>query len=571
MGQNYPYLPNGQTVGIPSQFPPAPYNMVGAQGAGKPAAFPQQQPPSTGIPGVDPGMMAAAQQSLAKPNAEDAFNILPGPKEMAMGAVGGMGIAYGLNLLMQDQSTMANKVGPIAKFAKSLDNTRVAQWLNKRLNQGILDKTATSQEKGWLKEMLLTHATHGDGPVKAMQEMEHRQLGFAMRNFQKHFAKRPEVKAAYDQLMKEQALRTSLQQAGVHPALNFLEASKIPDIQKAGFEQVIQGAETKIAHLKQLPQKTKAQKQLLRSLENLYERVHGIQGHYGTMYRSQAELARQLTQKDIGPVGRMFASSFHYLQRIFNGETMKMGASAAENGAKQGLFSKAGKLVFPGLAGAMIIGQSFDKAKKAQDGEHVKTFAHDFLGNGLFNFIGWEVGRKILNSINFADRLLGKRVSNRLPGFLAKIPVIGGITLGGFVTEMVALFAVGWAFQKVGEKIAHMIFGTPSEASLEGKSKQSQNQQTNPAIPTIPGLTGGQNGMAQAGGQAGYRPQTAMSQPIQPNSFTKPQPMYPGYGQFPQQSQKQQGPMFSITPDQIRKSPVAMQAQALQNQIQGNS
>jgi len=299
-------------------------------------------------------------------------------------------------------------------------------------------------------------------------------------------------------------------------------------------------------------------------------------------------------------VGQFLALNGQYLQRIFNGDTLSMGSKPIVN---QKLFGAAGdfikgmfnaKVLGPMTAGAFIIGMSAQKAKNAQEGEKTKTFFHDFFGTGIANFVGWELGRKWLNSSGLVYKALG-RFGTKRPLYNpigSRLPIVGercgkgvekwlssnpwvakaigsdhlvtqiisgvsgkwlggffaGATLGGIATEMIAMLAFGSAFQFVGEKIAHVIFGKPSQDSIDGKGQQ-QPQAMNPQM------------MQQAG--MAYNPAMEAAR------FNGQSPL-PGQAFAPQFTpgvQTRTMPSFSLSPSQIIDNPASKNMQSLENSI----
>lgn len=519
MSQQYPYLPNGQAV-------PQAQNLYPQAGGGLPAAngqpgiMPGQDLPP-GMQGMDPALLAQMQQAMAaNPDDGDGFDILPGPKEAAIGAAGGIGVAVALNKLEQGRW--------IDKAAQKLDRFPGASWLNQRIDDQLAKWANNGQLSGTLQEMYHTHTfdevrkispnltgqARTEAIEKAIQasvgQMQERQISTTLNNFQKY--------------------NTAVTQN--------LKTKFAPHKTFAG---LLEGIETEIS--KYTTRSQTAPKELL----NLKERISGLNNNYLPVYKEQVALSARLQAKNIGPVGRMFANGVNYLKRIFNGETMRMGGQkAADTAAKNPsllsrLWGKATQLALPGMAGALIIGQSLNKAKKAKEGEKTQTFFHDFIGMGIGNFVGWEFGRKLLNSTQIISKLLGKRSMSTLPRVFGRvIPIIGGITLGGFVTEMLAMFVIGAVFQKAGELISHKIFGKPSEESIEGKAKKKDPQ--NPQ-------------------QTAQTSQKAMQQASDPTRRENIKKMLPQPGsKFPKR------PTTQLTPDIIRQSRAA-QEQAKIDQI----
>jgi hypothetical protein len=525
MSQQYPYLPNGQAMQQAQLYPQT--NGALPSGYGQPGMMPGQQGLPPNLQGMDPAMLAQMQQAMAaNPDEGDGFGILPSPQAAAIGAVGGAGVAVAFNQL-EKRNVFFNA----ATWLDKLPGVRtVSSSLEKQLDK-IANPPTNSfwAKKGWLqnsfKEFFLGHAPG------AIERMEAEQIKEVMRAFPNRFNKSflpfsTDYKPIYNSLVNnqnqvirwqseqikkeiakatkeinQQALESAKKFAKGSPqyqkimkkaaediasktqALNSQKISQVYNladknakwIQASRFDDVIKNVDTQLKYLKEAGKPS--QKPLIKHLRGLKERLSGLHTNYAMQYAEQANLASSLKKQGVGPVGRFFANTMNYLKRIFNGETMQMGAKKASQG-----FSL-GSVLMPAFAGALIFGQSIDKAQKAKEGEKVKTFFHDFLGLGIANFIGWELGRKALNSCKFASRLLGSKATSTLPMIFGRaIPLIGGITLGGFVTEIIAMFVIGSVFQKAGELISHKIFGKPSEESIEGKAQKKQQQQ-NPMQP----------------------------------------------------------------------------------------
>ena len=368
-------------------------------------------------------------------------------------------------------------------------------------------------------------------------------------------------------------------------------------------------------YLEAMPNKNDSQKALCKLLRQTKESAGGVAHFYTPLYKSQAELTAELSAKGVGPVGRSARSFVNYIQRIMSGETAGM--------AGKGFLTKATGVFGPALMGALLFGFSFQSAKNAQPGERKQAFWHNLLGQQIFNFIGWEFGRKALYSMKF-KKILGRFAKKTPLAYLRHIPfvggMIGGVSLGGIATELTAMFIFGSLAQKVGEKISHLIFGKPSQASIDGRPSLAGSLGQKPPIPGQPQLPGqnqipglnqmpGQSqaasqyqnpnpalsgvfnpalmnpamnaAMPQTGLQArtglpggvpqnmAYGPSSpgaGMSRPaapqgmastMPPNAQTGTQPAAPKAPAAPQAQQQPPQPQFSLTPAQISQSKVA--------------
>jgi hypothetical protein len=504
MNQN-PYWPNGQgsqkSQGGYPQMPgfPAGYSPTYSQAGNFPGQRGMNGPRGMAIQGaLAPSMVQ--QQPMASPPPDDVFgNLIPGPKEAALGAVAGASVALTLNQLEEHKA--------IDAIANGLDKIPGVGYINNAITNR-LKAASTATEGFWagkgywpssLRELMhlktfahIESVTQHWKPTteeeirdaaefattRSVDAMQHRQLTSVLNDFGKRFSSNPATEEAYN------ALHTSVGR----DAVNLLKPEKWLHDEQATFRFVLSHAEEQIEQLSKISNKTPAQKILHKRLLNLKERISGLNEYYLPLYKEQTALSARLQFKGTGPVGRTFANGINYLKRIFNGDTLRMSGNTAVEGTTRTAFqqvkSTLSKFALPGLAGALIFGASIKKAGKAKDGEKTQTFFHDFLGTAIGNFIGWEFGRKMLNSFQFSNKLLGKHALNTLPRIFGRtIPFLGTITLGGFVTEILAMFVVGGLFQNIAEKISDAIFGKPSEESLKGKSTSTPSSlQPNPAM-----------------------------------------------------------------------------------------
>jgi len=519
-----------------------------------------------GIPGVDPAQMAAAQQSLANPNAGDTAalggpnSFLPGPKELALGAVAGVGTwaaftqAAEKNVFNRgaewiDKMTFGPKLA--AKFDPKLREWgQRSPFINEfMLSEAHIDPTTWKHLSETEREARILETKR-----LAVDNMQHRHLTVETGNFQNRFAKaKPQndaIKATYRSLLTEMDGAHS-----THTAHNFMEHS-IP--QEGAEKMTIRGSvpgavkspskfysqefgaleDLKRQHkfLNDKPKLTKVEKQTRKALYQLMNRLDGINSRHTPLYESQAEMTARLSAKGVGPVGRGLASFSHYLQRVFNLSAMSGGTSfvkkmtATAAGGKFGW----GPAAMAALMGVVVFGCSFQSARKAKDGEKNKTFFHNLFGTGIASLIGWEFGRKLLESTHKAGKIFGIRNPFGF-GFLKKIPVlkyVAGWSMAGIGTELLAMFGIGYVVQKVGEKVAHAIFGKPSKESIDGK---------------------GQDGKGNASALKNQMPQNAMAKtPTStiPNTATDSAAHY-----APGNLQARSPNKFSISPADIRYNP----------------
>lgn len=582
---NNPYLPNGQGMPQPpGRYPQAPSFPNGYSQLGR---FPSQ-PGVNGMqgmgmpPGIAASMPMQPQPPVADPNGEDFFSsIIPGPKELAIGAVGGASVALALNQLEKHNVFDSISSGldgipgishvsdAMTRRLKAASQATSGFWAGKDGFAASLREllhldtfAATEKEREALEKLgpAATETAFDDAVQRAsnvsVNKMQERQLTSVLANFKKRFPAGKEAENVYNVLHAS---------AG-KDAVNLLQPETWLKGNKATFEHVLRQTDAQLEKLNAQTTKTAVEKALQKRLHNLKERISGLNEHYLPVYREQTKLSARLQLKGTGPVGRLFANGVHYLKRIFNGDTLRMGGNAAAEGATQTtlqtLKSTLSKFALPGLAGALIFGSSVKKAEKAKDGEKTQTFFHDFMGTAIGNFIGWEFGRKVLNSFQFAGKLLGKHSLNTLPRVFGRtIPLLGSITLGGFVTEMIAMFVIGGVFQNIAEKISDAIFGKPSEESLKGKPSALQ---PNPVMMNM----AMQQAMRQPQYQQPRRQPQFQQQPIRQQRQGQPSYARP-YFQGVQQ-RLMPDPALVPSPDEICESAAATRNSEIEKTVQNS-
>jgi hypothetical protein len=610
MGQPFPYYQQGQfPQGLPGPLPQQPVVF------GQPPGMSPLQAAAL-AQGVDPGMLAQAQQQVADPNGGDLLNIIPGPREMAIGAAAGVGTAYCLSALMGPNYDGGIPV--VAKWVDSLSGVqKLSEWAGTHYQQ-------LGGKHPWIREALLTTAASApykctnwqEYAEKAVSQMENRHVEMIMAKlpnrfndklkeaYQKNYLndKKTEIIEAYKQHVEknfkekisgltrgteayqvvEEGKNTRLRNLENHEFFNFAQkdAKWLKNADNLNFETTLNQVRAQMHYLETAPHKLSPEEnQILQRLRGVKERIRGLKSHYKPAYEAQAKLTAKLAADGVGPVGQFLALGGQYLQRIFNGDTISMGSKSMFNA----------NLLGPMMAGAFIIGMSAQKAKNAKEGEKTKTFFHDFFGTGIANFVGWELGRKWLNSSGLVYKALGrfgtkrpfynpigsylpivgercgigveKFLQKRLGGKNMVTQVMGavmgkglggffaGVTLGGLATELIAMFAFGSAFQFVGEKIAHVFFGKPSQDSIDGKGQQPP-QAINPQA------------MMQQAGMA-YNPAMGADR------FNGQSPL-PGQAFAPQFTpgvQTRAMPSFSLSPSQIIDNPASKNMQSLESSI----
>lgn len=405
-----------QRMPISSQVPMAP-----------PAPDTYQRTPQNPLPAAAPAPaspMAQIQQALGQtpqtaagptdPNAPPKpFEnpLMPGgPVAFVAGGAAGVGLGEGLKYAFGNGAAADND--KIFKLAQKLDGalSRISQpfgdWIKARLDRPDANKTLRTMFK---------YAT----PTEVEAQMKDRIL----KNAEKRFAKGGGQVVIKDHLSSATSLE-ELQKRVDSPS--FREA-----MSKAGFP------DKKIVGMSSY---TKGQTRMLGD------------------YTRHQQMLQKLKAKGVGPIGRGFYSTLNHIRRIFGMEMMK------HSGQKFGFLNK----MAPFLGGAMIFGQAFGEAKKAEGGkgEKAKTFFHNFLGSGLGLFAGWEISRQLFRPAGLFDKILGKRSLATLLPFVRKFSV------GGFAAEILCMTLLAIPFQKVGEGISHLLFGKPQhEKKAENEAK----------------------------------------------------------------------------------------------------
>ena len=178
-----------------------------------------------------------------------------------------------------------------------------------------------------------------------------------------------------------------------------------------------------------------------------------------TRYQQRAKI---LAGQSMG-IGRSINNFAFHIKSIFNADALKdslgggarqAAEGAAKGGLKQRVLGFLGKYGGPLMMGALVVGMPLQEASKAEKGEKTKTFFHNFFGEQLGLFLGWEASRGLLRGTGLIGKLMGGRS-------LLRFMKVG--SLGGFAAEMLAMFVLAVPFQKVGEKISNALFGEPKK------------------------------------------------------------------------------------------------------------
>jgi hypothetical protein len=188
---------------------------------------------------------------------------------------------------------------------------------------------------------------------------------------------------------------------------------------------------------------TPAQNKALKQLAGLKTRIEqGIMGRYFTPYH---DTRTAIHKGNLQPVGQIALHALQSFRQLLSGEF-----------AFQALGQKTstGSLAFNG---AVTLGFPIGAALLAEKSEKLKKFSEELWGNTMGNFLGWYWGTQWLNHGGWVTKAL-----NRVSPGLATKPFLMG-TVGGLVTEMIAMLAIGSAISKVGTTASHLVLGKPRE------------------------------------------------------------------------------------------------------------
>ena len=241
------------------------------------------------------------------------------------------------------------------------------------------------------------------------------------------------------------------------------------------------------------------------------------------VYRNSKKVMDQVGKTKLGFVGESVIQFFSKGYQIFSGDGNAMVSSSKMKTAfvpSKGIWNipsrignalsipknwdklckglgKVGlKMTFPiAMFGTFVAAMPLWSAAKAESGDKTKTFFHHFFGMGLANLLLFD-GASRLMSLDFMTKL-PKKVFSRFPRvvdlllkpmlrgvpFISKIPAIGGFlanlnpyTAAGYFLVM---FALAEPMQKVGEKLAHKLFGKPESVKKAEAEEAAQQAEAN--------------------------------------------------------------------------------------------
>lgn len=318
-----------------------------------------------------------------------------------------------------------------------------------------------------------------------------------------------------------QHLTAAFEKEALHGEITKLGQGIPATVAKAlhGLENVtaVQSMLPKMAEVAKAPPKG-----ISKLLDGLFRRTRGLENFYMHTYREQHALMEHLGP-GVGPVGRIYAGMMNYMRRMFGGDTLTTGFAKGGHAAGE-TKSLMGKLFGPFLSGGLVIGFALGEAKKAEGpGEKVKAFFHNLLGTGIGMLMGMEIGRKLINGSGIILRLMPK-LGQRI---LFTLPLLGKVTWGGFITEMLAMFVLSVPFQRAGEWISNRIFGKPKHI----REEELKRQGIYPAKPLPPSKDPAQHAVARdQGGFQKFRDQRQrLSQEAdkKPNEKSEPHQKHP--------------------------------------------
>ncbi len=506
--------------------------------------------------GTDPKQLQAVLNALQNPDAGDQVQIknpfednpfFPKPQHMAYGAGAGIGIAAVLEKLFQSKGA-GREYDLILRAAKRFDSLpgirHASQFMEDKIVNKILARSnGLSRKQRWYYQHLMNRLPPQAAERYVVKDIVNTLRGHVDDDLLKKLTNERLLKGAEPAKAVLQTLE------GGEKFLIGKNLAKLPKNIPAEALKELQAATTfKEAHRvisrhglkKEAAEFLKAvDKTTAKRLFGLRSRLKGEISLHFEPYKMQHGLSKTLRQKNVGPIGRAIVTVSNTVRRIFSGSTLMMGRKVAEPAAEKS-FLRSIPIIGPAMMGALIVGQSFTQASKAEKGEKLSSFMHDFIGFGIGNFVGWEIGRQILKKSQVFTRLFTKLGLGKLATkTLFRVPVLGfGVTITGFLVEMTAIFGFGGVFQKVGEWFSHKIFGKPTHITKEELEKK-----------------GIQQAMAPQEGQPLRR--SSRFSDLDMNLDHKDYRALKAQQQAPTRAEPLPTPEFTVSPEEIMKSPAA--------------
>ncbi len=580
--------------------------------------------PSQNLMG-NPQLQRAIQASLQNPNGDTAafeaenkvktpedmlamgeeMGFFPKPLHALYGAIAAVIASGGLEKLYD-----VDKGLPIQKIVTAIDDLPGVRHTSQWLETNVVGKMGTWVDsiKDPAKKAYWQHATlqmshieaekHVTGEVLKRLEKTVPPSVYAKLNLPKDLSKMSDeaAKQAIDAIEKlmpthlvnteKELMKTAFQKLGKDSRLSkevsekLLKASSFKEVEKIinnkGFLRRLGIGTTKIddalkTTLLNTLENTRKEASIYQRLRGAYNRIDGLKSHYISVYKGQKTLRDTLKAGQVGPVGRILADVGNSTRRLLSGSTFgqKLSKTPFLN------------MFTPALMGAFTMGQAFTMASKAEEGDKLASFSHEFLGFGVGNLLGWEMGRRFLNKFGIVDKAMGffnkshwaEKIAIQIPRFLQKIPFIGpklqavkwGITLVGFAAEMGAMFVTGHYLQKGGEWVSHAIFGKPKSVQKEELEAQGITQ----AMGSEPGAPINRISRFDHLENMDFAsPPSKASPPMPANIGLDPREAHRSSQtrqvQMPQDTHR---PQFELTPEQIMINPEGQKFEAFENSL----
>lgn len=343
-----------------------------------------------------------------------------------------------------------------------------------------------------------------------MDLLEHEVLSEKYQRYMNAFSKLATTKDGEDKLVRQFFNQTELAELGLNS-----EKVTIKQLQhtlKPGLFKRISGKAVKLTadqknNLHNIINLAKREKKYLRHLLGVKTRLEGFTSMHLYNYHLEKGMMDVMhgrtghtiitTDKPSGTIGRLIVSTANAAREVLDGSFV-MGHAGSMKGPMRWM-SK----MMPVMIPAMAIGMPLYEAGKAKFGDKLATFMHHLLGYEFGFFMGWQIGRNVLNEINFGTRLtqlidqipkqfekglhkiakvFNKNASPKYAGRIShwlfksrSLPLMGRISVAGFMMFMIFSQSFANRLKSRFEKISHAIFGYPeSVRETEAKEKAEE-------------------------------------------------------------------------------------------------
>jgi hypothetical protein len=509
------------------------------QTAGNP--FPQpswlaqqlQAMPGKSPAGVSPDpMQAMAYQSLQNPNAGDQFQALPGSNqtqngdekkknwggpqipvlsslaggatigEMLLAMGGGGALGYAINFLSQSDRMMHHaqlmeKIPGFGHISRGLDGTFMPESLRKQDWWRYYTMSHPEADTAFDKAMQAKKAGNEGAKVLHLEEAreiltknaQDVHLTRTVRSLNGHFNASRRWSAPWSKSKDVSAHYDALHQAV--GGINLKELAKSPELaKKHDLENIVNSLKAHIDHLEKQTKLSKENQHLLHALNGAHDHLEkGLlleSGVAAGSIKDSVEMALKAREANLGVFGKGYISFLHQMRNIFCGDFLTAGSDLKGKGLA-GLMKGAGGMAFGILvSSAMVIAPAIHAGNEADKGDKKKAFFENFIGFGIFNFIGWEMGRRFLARTGIVQKLMGRHALKH------PLKIFGNkkygsqwarrMTLVGFGTELLAMFAFGSLAQSGGEWLSHKIFGKPKKKEEQAPPPQAVNDAIDPSL-----------------------------------------------------------------------------------------